>query len=235
MLGALKLQRGEVAVAMSLLSEALDIDPYMASAWSTWLQALYFQGDLGMLELEIKRARELLPEEGAPLGMEGLLLAVQKDPAAAAVIAESLRRDPRQPFLRYALAILRRQEGRAEEAESLLLEEIEAGPPAIPARKALVALYAEQQRYAEQLAQLDEVFRGQPPGFLDHHSRAQVLFNLARYGEAEDDIERCIASAPDYPACAMLQANILSKLGRPDEARAAYTRALALAEALQSP
>ena len=44
-----------------------------------------------------------------------------------------------------------------------------------------------------------------------------------------------MAAAPQYPACAMLKANVLNKQGRPDEARAAYEQALKLAEALKAP
>ncbi|MEZ4238013.1 MAG: hypothetical protein R3F59_18085 [Myxococcota bacterium] len=132
------------------------------------------------------------------------------------------------PFFQYglALAALQRDDDRA--AEDALLEEVAGYPPALPARRALVALYADQRRYAEQLAQLDAVAAAEPPAVDTMHSRAQALFNLGRYDEAEAAVAACRRFDPRYAACAMLEANVHDKLGRPEQAQRSYREALAL-------
>ena len=46
--------------------------------------------------------------------------------------------------------------------------------------------------------------------------------------EAKTEVDTCRALAPRYPGCALLEANVLKKLGRDAEAQAAYERAVAL-------
>jgi tetratricopeptide (TPR) repeat protein len=98
------------------------------------------------------------------------------------------------------------------------------------ARIHLVEIYADQQRYAEQLEQLQAIVEREPPNFLTHHSLAQALFNLQRYDQAKAAIDTCRELAPEYPACAMLEANVLKKLGRDAEAEAAFHHAVELAD-----
>ena len=61
------------------------------------------------------------------------------------------------------------------------------------------------------------------------HSEAQALFNLGRYPEADRVVAECRSVAPTYAGCAMLEANVLDKMGRAAEAQRAYRRALGLA------
>ena len=68
----------------------------------------------------------------------------------------------------------------------------------------------------------------EPPNALSAHSLSQVLFNLDRFEEAWSWVETCRELAPEYPACALLEANILKKIGREMEAQIAYTQALEL-------
>lgn len=89
-------------------------------------------------------------------------------------------------------------------------------------------LYASQQRYEEQLAQLDVILKFEPSDPLNLHARAQSLYNLKRYDEANEAVNACITVAPANANCAMMQANVLNKLGRKPEAEAAYARALEL-------
>ena len=130
---------------------------------------------------------------------------------------EALREDVRE-----------RLGGLHREAEELLLDEIYNNPPSAPARKQLVEVYAEQQRFAEQIEQLNVIISVQPPDHLDFHSRAQAHFNNMAYELAMEDIDRCSKIAPNYAPCVMLEANALKKMGREAEAEAAYLRALEL-------
>ncbi len=231
LIGQLSLSMGDLEGGLALLEAALETDPYLASAWVPYLHALFITGDLPRLEVQAARAADLLPNSAEIQGMQGLALALRgDDEGAEALLSDALSRNPEQPFLAYALGKLYQERGQLEEAESLLRQEVRTMPRSLPARMALVEIFAAQKRYAEQLAQLDAIVSLQQPSVLTMHSRAQCLFNLRRYDEAYVDVRQCVSAAPDYPACAMLEANVLSKLGRAAEAEAAFQRAVELAD-----
>ncbi len=226
MRGTILLQMGRQAEAVEWLASALEMDPYLSRAWEAYLHALFLSGDMVRLETEVARARQLVPDARGPRAMEGVLAAARSDWAAAEpILLASLAEDAEQPFCNYSMGVVRRAQGRTDEAESFLLEEIRLFR-AIPARKLLVEIYAETHRFQEQLEQLEALRLAEPPNVPSGHSYAQALFNLGRYREADAAVDECIALDPRYPACAMLKANTLSRLGRKAEAQAAYERAL---------
>ena len=228
-MGHLRLTMGEATEGRRLLREALDIDPYLSSAWTAYLRALFMSGELAALEDALKEARSRLPDLVVIDALEGVLTAVRGDAVGAELMLQGvLSRDPMQPFVNHGLGLLARQRGDDAAAEAHLLEETRLGA-ALASRRALVEIYAEQRRYDEQVAQLELISRSDPTDMPTWHSLAQALYNLQRYDEALPAVETCVDLGPTYPACAMLQANVLAKLGRPEDAEAAYQRALTLA------
>lgn len=229
MMGIVHLQRGETDEALGLFEEALATDPYLGMAWTPLLHTLYLKGDLPRLGEALARARTHVPDLPAVLALEGAALAMRRDYGAAELkLVEALRREPGQPFANHALGLVYQARGDAPAAEAAFLEEVRLYPPALPARRGLVEMYAQEKRYDEQLAQLAVIREVEPPSAATVHSVAQALFNLKRYDEADRAVADCEALAPAYPGCAMLKANVLKKLGRDAEAEAAYRRALAL-------
>ncbi len=228
-LGALRMQARDSAGAIAALREAVEKDPYLATAWPAYLQALFLANDPGFAD-EVARARKLLPDAPAPAAFEGLLRAARKDAAGAEpLVLAALARDPMAPFMNHALGMVRRQQGDLLAAEAAFQEEVRLHAPAVASRRALVELYVDQKRADEQLAQLDAILAVVPADAPTLHSKAQALFNLKRYPEAKSAVDACTAAAPTYPGCAMLDANVLDKLGRKKDAVDAYQRALALA------
>ncbi|MBN1337142.1 MAG: sulfatase-like hydrolase/transferase [Deltaproteobacteria bacterium] len=226
MRGTILLQIGRHAEAAEWLASALEMDPYLVRAWETYLHALFLSGDFGRLETEVARARSLLPDAQAPKSMEGILAAAQGDyEEAERILLPALAADAQQPFCNYGMGVVRRAQGRTDEAETFLLEEVRLFR-ALPARKMLVEIYAETHRFQEQLEQLEALRAVEPPNVPTLHSWAQALFNLGRYREADTAVDACIQADPRYPACAMLKANTLARTGRPKEAQEAYQRAL---------
>jgi Flp pilus assembly protein TadD len=160
--------------------------------------------------------------------LEGVVLSMQGNLAAAEpILLQAMADQPDLPFCNLALASVRRAQGRDEEAESLLEEEVRLYHT-IGARYQLVEILAGQKRYEEQLEQLKIIAAEELPNFLTHHSLAQCLYNLQRYAEAEPEVDACLELAPSYPACAMLRANVLKRLGKQAEALEAYNFALQL-------
>jgi tetratricopeptide (TPR) repeat protein len=232
-LGSIHLMMGERDLALGELELATRTDPFLAQAWVPYLHLLFLSGDVErFLPIAIK-AGGMFPKEPAIQGMYGLALVLGGNiEQARPVLTWAIGEDPLIPFVNHALGVLTKDEGNTAEAEGYLQEEVRLHPPAIPARRTLVEIYAGEARYAEQLEQLDAIKAVGAPDVLTLHSRAQALFNLGRYPEAHTDVEACRKLAPDYPACALLEANVLKKLGKEEEALAAYDTAVKLAQAI---
>ncbi len=231
LLGTLLVHMDRLDEALVMLQGALERDPYLASAWASYLHALLMTGDLARLEEESARARGLLPYSPEAIGMEGIVLVMRGDlDRAEPALREALELDPEQPFANHALGMLEVLRGNEVEAEALFHEELKRYPGAVESRRKLVELYAMQRRYTEQLEQLEIIASLELPNVLTMHSRSQCLFNLRRFDEAHAVVTECREAAPRYPACAMLEANVLKKLGRDAEAEAAFIHAVELAE-----
>ncbi|MEQ1570502.1 MAG: sulfatase-like hydrolase/transferase [Myxococcota bacterium] len=228
-LGNLKMHTGEWQLGRALIEEAKELDPYLPQTWYTYLPILWAQGDTAAFQQAVQEAVGRVEADPVVRGYEGLSLLVDgKHAEAIPLLRAGLEPGPRV-FLYSGLGAAYRALGDDAAAEQAFESEVDTWPPAIPARRQLVAIFAEQRRYDEQLQQLDAISAAEEPSIDTFHSRAQVLFNLERFEEAKGVVDECRRFAPKYPGCALLAANVLDKLRRPDEARAAYEQALALA------
>jgi len=230
-LGYLFLLRGELDASAELFAQAVERDPYLENAWRGYLHVLFLKGASALFEQELARGFGYFPNSAFMVGMRGAFRVSTGDFwGGQSDLERALEQEPTQPFFHHALGVVRQQQARLDDAESLFLQEIQVHPPAVPSRRNLVKLYASQRRYTEQIEQLKVIMRIEPPNAMSEHSLAQVLFNLKRFDEANEAVASCRDLAPDYPACAMLEANILKKLGEDVAAGAAYERALQLKE-----
>jgi tetratricopeptide (TPR) repeat protein len=228
-MAGLHLRKGDSNGAITLLEAAIAQDPYLEGAWPPYLFTLFTKGDIPRFAEAVARGRAALPDNTLIAGFAGLHAAMTgRHAEARPLLLPALEADPGAPFLHHGLGMVERAEERIDAAESALQEEVRLHPPAVPSRRALVEIYAEQKRYAEQLSQLDALIQVEPPHVLNSHARAQALFNLKRFPEAHEEVRRCRSLDARYPACAMLEANTLKKLGRDKEAYTAYEAALAL-------
>jgi tetratricopeptide (TPR) repeat protein len=225
-LGVIHLRRTAADDALAAFEDALEMDPYLSSAWLPYLNLVFMSGDLARFDEESARALGLLPDEPGVLAMAGIAHAFSGDvEGARAYLERSLALDPDVPMSNHGLAVLAKSAGDARAAEEGLLEEVRLHPPAVASRRILVEMYADQERYEEQLAQLAVISANESPSPLTMHSGAQALFNLGRFDEAAPVVRACRAFAPTYPGCALLEANLLKKLGRDEEASDAWARA----------
>ena len=230
MLGNVHLRRGDLAGAADLFAAAIDLDPYLASHWVPYLHALWLVGDLERLAAEVQRARTHIPDHPTAMGMDGVLAAMASRCATAMPLLDAaIAAHPSQPFVQHARGMCLRSTGDAADAEEALLAEIALNDKALPSRRALVEMFAEQKRYDEQLEQLAVIEGIERPHALTAHSKAQALYNLQRYDAAQAGVLRCMELAPTYPHCVMLYANVLKKLGEEEKAVEVYHEALALA------
>lgn len=229
LLGSLLLQQGHPAEAASVLRAALETDPYLLSAWLPYLHALLAGSDPSFAA-EVARARAAQPDSVEIQGLAGFAAAIAGDYATARPLVEaSLSANPNQPLLNHARGLIQAGAGDPVAAEASFQEEVRLFPPALASRRELVKIYADQKRYDEQLTQLAVVRQLLPGDAPTLHSQAQALYNLQRYPEAKTAVDDCRALAPQYAGCAMLEANVLEKLGRHSDAVAAYKLAMSMA------
>ncbi|MFN7144872.1 MAG: sulfatase-like hydrolase/transferase, partial [Myxococcota bacterium] len=218
-MGSLKMVMGDPAEAARLLGEALSIDPFLSAAWPNYLHALLMSNDPRLLA-EATRAADLLPDVATVQGMKGVALTMQgRHQPAELLLDDALTREPNQPFVNHALGMIHKGRGDAMKAETFFEEEIRLFPPALPSRRMLVEILAAQKRYDEQLVQLEAIRSKEPPSPETLHSVAQALFNLKRFPESAEVVDECRLLAPRYPGCALLEANVLKKLGKEAEAQ----------------
>ena len=223
-------------IAVDHLAESVDRDPYVATNWSAYLHALFLTRQVERLEREALRVRTLLPDLPEGMGMLGVALAAKGSfTDAEPLLRAGLEENPLQPFVHASLGHLLRLRGATEEAETHFLEEIQLQALALKSRRQLVEIYAEQQRYEEQLQQLAALEQVEAPSRMTAHSSAQALFNLERFVEAHARVQECRQLAPRYPGCALLEANVLKKLGHEAEALAAFEAAKELVRVADLP
>ena len=229
MIASVLLGQGKPAEAVELFSAAIALDAYQPNLWTGYLHALLLSQDRRLLP-EATRGDQLLPHTPAIVGMRGVGLAMSnRNALAQPLLEESLAADPSQPFVNHALGIVWKDRGDTIRAEPYFEEEVRLFPPAVPSRRMLVEIYASEQRYEEQLAQLDAIEKNELPAVDTRHSKAQALFNLKRYDEAMAAVKACEELDPRYAPCVLLEANTLAKLGRRAEGEAVFERAKALA------
>lgn len=229
LLARVRMRQQRYPDALEALQEALTLDPYLEAAWAPYLHLLFTTQDPRFLP-ELERARQALPKAATVQAMSGVERASKGAFADAVPLLESaLARDPKQSLAHHYLGLAALASQETARAEDEFREEIAVNPPSVPSRQMLVRLFADQARYDDQLVELAAIELVEPPNPLTMHSSAQALFNLGRYEDAKKRVDECRAFAPAYAGCAMLEANVLKKLGQEKEAYAAYELALKLA------
>ena len=188
------------------------------------------QGDLDALQRAVAEARQRLPDLDVARTLDGLLLAMRGQfREAEPLLQEALHKNPGQPQVSFGMGLVAASAGKPLDAEEFFREEIRLFPPALPARRELVKILANQKRYDEQASELAVLVRAQPADPLTRHALAQALYNLKRYPEADAEVDACLQLNPQAPLCLMLKANTLGKLGRKAEADQVYQEALDVA------
>ena len=220
---------GRPADAAQVFESIVEIDPYLTDSWRGLLNSLFLAGQIPQLDAAIQKAKRHFPNHLSVRTFDGLIRVMKgSTDEAEEVLTKVLAENPNQPFVNHSLALMKRAQGNSSKAEQLLREEIRLHPPAVPARRTLVEILAEQRRYEDQLTQLEAIAAVEKPSTLTMHSKAQALFNLGRFDEAAIETNRCVKFDSKYPGCWMLLANVLSKQGRQEEGKKMYAKAVEL-------
>lgn len=185
------------------------------------------QGQLDAARSLLQQAHTATPEERVQLLIaESALLRDAKQTAAALELLEqALASQPDQPDLLYESALLAEKLGRMEILESRLRRLIELRPDSAQAYNALGYSYADRNlRLAEARELIEKALKLAPDDTFIIDSLGWVLYRQGDLAGALSALERAYAQRDD-PEIAAHLGEVLSVLGRTDEARRILTEA----------
>ena len=170
------LRSGQAMEASEVFRSIVDVDPYLKDAWGGLLTSLFLAGKIPQLDMAVQESKALHPTSLAVQTFDGIVQVMRGNTdEAEPILLGVLQSNPNQPFVNHSLALVRRAQGDPNAAEQFLVEEIRLHPPAVPARRTLVEVLAEQRRYQDQLTQLEVIASLERPNALTMHSRAQAV------------------------------------------------------------
>lgn len=229
----------EAALRFQQVAEAMPFAPRVRAMAIHSLLQLPEGKDLAV-ELGLEYLRRY-PDDHHVAGLLGIELARRGElTRALALLEQGARADiPERDVARH-LAAARIGQGRFDEARALLEAEIRHHPWNLAARATLMAQLGRRGEWEAQaqvasailaLAERSVAGREVPRAVrIDAHlARAQALFNLKRHVEARAALDLGLAEAPEDPRLHVLDANLLAREGRREEALGAFELARSLA------
>lgn len=184
----------------------------------------------GRYEEALKLAEGYLEEEPdhpAFQAMAGVLLMERGDAVAAEPLLRASLSDERpHQYVHRMLGRLEASRGNNDKAVFHIEEELNTYPRNSEARQALGQLYMGLKRWEDAAAEFGFLIERDPTNREARRGAAQAAFNVGDYARAEELLAPVLDTADSNVL--LLQANILSKLGRPDEGKAMFDRAQTL-------
>ena len=184
-------------------------------------------GQLDAGRSQLQQARSATPDERVQLliAEAALLRDAKQTPAALDLLEQALTKDPEQADLLYESALLAEKLGRMEILESRLRKLIELRPDSAQAYNALGYSYADRNlRLPEARELIDKALKLSPDDTFIIDSLGWVLYRQGDLAGALSQLERAYAQRDD-PEIAAHLGEVLSALGRNDDARRVLTEA----------
>lgn len=184
-------------------------------------------GQLDAARSQLQQAHSATPEERVQLliAESALLRDAKRTQAALDLLEQALVGQPDQPDLLYESALLAEKLGRMDILESRLRRLIELRPDSAQAYNALGYSYADRNlRLAEARELIEKALKLSPDDTFIIDSLGWVLYRQGDLAGALSALERAYAQRDD-PEIAAHLGEVLSVLGRGDEARRILTEA----------
>ncbi len=161
---------------------------------------------------------------------EQALMAHQSRRLAEAEIGyrQLLRAEPGHFSALHMLGFLKAQQGKYDEAITLLGKAVRANPSDLAALGHYAGALMAAQRFDQALAAYDRVLARDPQNFEGLYNRGVILSQNAALEEALASLDQAARLRPRMPAVHYNRGSVLQGLGRNNEALAAYDQALAL-------
>jgi tetratricopeptide (TPR) repeat protein len=224
-------ERGELGAAIAHLRRAADLDPALPEAHFNLATALLRLGRRDEALAALDRVLALDPGHHDARLRRAALWRDRGEPERARADLEAiLARDPLDPGALANLAVLLARQGRAAEAERLLLDRLrQAPPPAVEARIhfALAFLAQERGRVEEAIDRYRRAVAASA-GFAEgHFNLAVLLLQSGRAAAAAEAFGEVIRREPGNPRAHLGRGRAWIAAGRWPEARAALEAGLA--------
>ncbi|HMV66704.1 MAG TPA: tetratricopeptide repeat protein, partial [Myxococcota bacterium] len=219
-------QEGKLAEAAAVYRTIAQDQPYTPRIRVMAVQALR-QG--GKVDEALQLGQDYLlvhPDDQALAGAVGVLL-IEKGEALQAYPLLELGAQAAKPEMDVAWMLGARAvaEGDLDGALALYLKELTNHPYNLKAAAACARLALKLGRWPEQLDAADKFLAVKQDDAEMWHLRVLALFNLERYAEAREAVDRALKLDPENPDLMLMDANLLAKEGKMDEGRARFAQA----------
>jgi Flp pilus assembly protein TadD len=214
---------GDLHGAARVLARYLEAAPADASAHFQLAHMRMELGDaVGAVE-HFQRCLALEPDNAVILSDLGTAFEeLGRETDAAAAYRKASRMDPPFPPALYNLALILCRRGEWQEAAGHLRVALEQSADFRPARRQLgLALDALGQEHAAR-ACFDELLAADDKDVEARRALAQLDMKTCRFASAAEQLQRCLALAPEDAGVCLALASCLQELGRVDEALVHY-------------
>ena len=218
---------GDVEGAAQVLARYLEATPDDAPAHFQLAHLVLELGDAQRAVQAFERALELAPDNAVVHNDLGTALEeVGREPEAAEAYRRAAGSHPPFPPAQHNLALILGRRGEWHEAARHLRAALEQTPGFRAARHQLGLVLRELGQDDAARACFDELLAGDPKDIEARRAIADMDMDHCRFADAAQQLEQCLALAPDDARTTLTFGACLQELGRVDEALVHYRRLL---------
>lgn len=222
-------RRNDFQGAVDAFRRAVELDPGNARAYVSLGSAYMRLNRQAEAARAFRRAIDLNPDDATAYVGLGQTHKLSGDPDNAILeLNRGLELDPENADATYTLALLYMDLGDLEEEFAALERTVAIDPLKSPAHSRLADIYLSRGMYPEAVAALRAALTGRTPVDYVHTRLAEAYYSMGDVAAAEDEIRKEIVLSPRSASAHAVLAQLLSELGRLDEARQEYSTAIAL-------
>jgi tetratricopeptide (TPR) repeat protein len=227
-LGAAFAARGRPAEAIPALRHAVSLNRDLAEAWRVFGDLLFASGDAAGAERAFaEHHRATIRDPALRPAAEALFAGRLAD--AEQRLRSHLATRPADPAALRLLAEARARQERFADAETLLAEALRLDPGHDGARFSYATALFRQQKAAEALVEVERLLAVDPGEAAYRNLLAACLALTGDFDRAIETYDGLLAQFPKQPRIWLNQGHAMRAVGRREDARKAYRRAIALA------
>jgi tetratricopeptide (TPR) repeat protein len=226
-LGAICVQKGEVAQGVAQFRQALQLKPGEAEAHFNLAMALAINGDADEAIAQYRQALEIKAAYADARYNLGLVLARQGEVGEAiAQYRQALAIKPAFPEAHYDLGLALARSGKLDEAIAQYRAALQFKPDYVEALNNLGIALIQKEDLAEAIAQFRQAVAIQPGQAQAHYNLGTALAMQGETGEAVAQFQQAVTIQPDYAEARFNLGVALASMGQTDQAIAQFRRAL---------
>lgn len=219
---------GDVKGAARVLARYLEVTPGDASAHFQLAHLLLELGDAQRAVQGFVRALELESDNAVMHNDLGTALEeLGREPEAAEAYRRAAQAQPPYPPAQYNLALILGRRGQWDEAARRLRAALEQTPGFRAARHQLGLVLRKLGQDDAARTCFDDLLAADPKDIEARRAIADMDMGHCRFADATEQLEQCLALAPEDANATLALGACLQELGRVDEALAHYRRLLA--------